>query len=60
MSILIHLAVLTAVVLASARYIQGVRVKSTPAAIGVAAVFGLLNWLLAGLHQDAAVRCRPS
>jgi uncharacterized membrane protein YvlD (DUF360 family) len=49
MSIIFHLAVLTAVVLASARFIQGVRVKSIPAAIGVAAVFGLLNWLLAGL-----------
>jgi uncharacterized membrane protein YvlD (DUF360 family) len=49
MSILIHLAVLTVTVLVSARYIQGVRVKSTPAAIGVAAVFGLLNWLLAGI-----------
>ena len=46
MSILLHLAVLTVVVLVSARYIQGVRVKSTPAAIGVAVVFGLLNWLL--------------
>jgi uncharacterized membrane protein YvlD (DUF360 family) len=49
MSIILHLAVLTVVVLASARYIQGVRVKSTPAAIGVAAVFALLNWLLAGI-----------
>ena len=49
MSILIHLAVLTLVVLASARYIQGVRVKSTPAAIGVAVVFSLLNWLLGWL-----------
>lgn len=49
MSILIHLAVLTLAVLVSARYIQGVRVKSTPAAIGVAVVFGLLNWLLAWL-----------
>jgi uncharacterized membrane protein YvlD (DUF360 family) len=49
MSIILHLAVLTAVVLASARFIQGVRVKSIPAAIGVAAVFGLLNWLLAGI-----------
>jgi uncharacterized membrane protein YvlD (DUF360 family) len=49
MSILIHLVVLTLVVLASARYIQGVRVKSVPAAIGVAGVFGLLNWLLAGI-----------
>ena len=49
MSILIHLAVLTLTVVASARYIHGVKVKSTPAAFGIAAVFGLLNWALAGL-----------
>jgi putative membrane protein len=49
MRILLHLALLTATVLLSARYIAGVRVKSTPAAIGVAVVFSLLNWLLGGL-----------
>jgi uncharacterized membrane protein YvlD (DUF360 family) len=49
MRILVHLALLTVTVLLSARYIAGVRVKSTPAALGVALVFGVLNWLLAGL-----------
>jgi uncharacterized membrane protein YvlD (DUF360 family) len=49
MWILIHLAVLTVTVLASARYIQGVRVKSAPAAVGVAVVFSVLNFALAWL-----------
>lgn len=49
MRILLHLALLTATVLLSSRYIAGVRVKNTPAAIGVAVVFSLLNWLLGGL-----------
>jgi putative membrane protein len=49
MRILLHLALLTATVLLSSRYIAGVRVKSTPAAVGVAVVFSLLNWLLGGL-----------
>lgn len=49
MRILLQLAVLTVTVLASARLIQGVKVKSIPAAVGVAVVFSLLNWLLAGL-----------
>ena len=49
MRILLQLGVLTVTVLASARFIQGVKVKSVPAAVGVAVVFSLLNWLLAGL-----------
>jgi putative membrane protein len=49
MRILLHLALLTVTVLLSARYIAGVRIKSTPAAIGVALVFSVLNWLLGGL-----------
>jgi uncharacterized membrane protein YvlD (DUF360 family) len=49
MYVLIHLALLTITVLVSARYIHGVRIKSTPAAIGVAVVFSVFNWLLAGL-----------
>ncbi len=50
MHMLIHLVVLTAVVLLSARLIPGVRVKSLAAALGVAVVFSLINffvgWLL--------------
>ncbi len=46
---LVQLAVLVVVVLASARYIQGVKVTSTPAALGVAVVFSLLNWGLSWL-----------
>ena len=49
MRMLLHLAVLTATVLLSSRYIAGVRVKSAPAALGVAVVFSLLNWLLGWL-----------
>ena len=47
--ILLQLAILTITVLASARFIEGVKVKSIPAAVGVAVVFSLLNWLLGGL-----------
>ena len=49
MYVLVHLAVLTITVLASACYIRGVKINSVPAAIGVAIVFSLFNWLLAGL-----------
>jgi putative membrane protein len=49
MRTLIHLGVLTAVVLIASRFIAGVRVKSTPAAVLVAAVFGVANWLLGGV-----------
>jgi putative membrane protein len=49
MHILIHLAVLTVTVLLAARYIRGVHVKSMPAAIGVALVFSLLNFLIGWL-----------
>jgi putative membrane protein len=49
MRILLHLALLTATVLLSARYIAGVRIKSVPAALGVAVLFSGLNWLLGGL-----------
>jgi putative membrane protein len=49
MRILLHLALLTATVLLSSRYIAGVRVKSTPAAVGVAVVFSVLNWLIGWL-----------
>src|SRR5687767_6459817 len=49
MQVLAQLALLTVTVLAAARYIPGVKIKSTPSALGVALVFSLLNWLLAGL-----------
>jgi uncharacterized membrane protein YvlD (DUF360 family) len=49
MHALVHLAVLTLTVLVSARYIRGVRITSVPAAVGVAVVFSLFNWLLGGL-----------
>jgi uncharacterized membrane protein YvlD (DUF360 family) len=49
MQTLAQLAILTLTVLAAARYIRGVRVTSVPAAVGVAVVFSVLNWLLAGL-----------
>jgi putative membrane protein len=49
MRILIHLAVLTITVLLAARFIRGVKVKSIPAAAGVAVVFSLLNWLIGWL-----------
>jgi uncharacterized membrane protein YvlD (DUF360 family) len=49
MLILLRLAILTATVLLCARFIQGVKVKSIPAAVGVAVVFSVLNWLLAGV-----------
>jgi putative membrane protein len=49
MRILLQLGLLTVTVLASARLIRGVKVKSVPAAVGVAVVFSLLNWLLGGL-----------
>jgi putative membrane protein len=49
MHIIIHLAVLTVSVLLAARFIRGVHVKSFPAAIGVAVVFSLLNWLIGWL-----------
>lgn len=49
MHVLVHLAVLTLTVLVAARYIQGVRINSSPAAVGVAVVFSLANWLLGGL-----------
>jgi putative membrane protein len=51
MHALAHLVVLTLTVLVAARYIQGVHVKNTPAAVGVAVVFSLLNWMLAGVLQ---------
>ena len=49
MHALAHLVVLTLTVLVAARYIHGVHVKSMPAAVGVAVVFSLLNWMLGGL-----------
>jgi putative membrane protein len=49
MLILLRLAILTATVLLCARFIQGVKVKSIPAAVGVAVVFSVLNWLLGGI-----------
>jgi uncharacterized membrane protein YvlD (DUF360 family) len=49
MRILLHLALLTLAVVLSARYITGVKIKSTPAALGVAVVFSILSWLLSGL-----------
>jgi uncharacterized membrane protein YvlD (DUF360 family) len=49
MRILLHLALLTLAVVLSARYITGVKIKSAPAALGVAVVFSILNFLLSGL-----------
>jgi uncharacterized membrane protein YvlD (DUF360 family) len=49
MHALVHLVVLTLTVLVAAKYIRGVKIASTPAAVGVAVVFSLMNWLLAGL-----------
>ncbi len=46
MQTLIHLAVLTGVVLLASRFIAGVRIASLPAAIPVALVFSVFNWLL--------------
>ena len=46
MHALIHVAVLTGVILLASRLIAGVRVQSTPAAIGTALAFSVLNWLL--------------
>ncbi len=51
MRILLHLALLTVTVLACARYLTGVRVKSAPAALGVAVLFSVFNWLLGGLLE---------
>jgi putative membrane protein len=48
-TLIVHLVVLTAAVLLSARLIPGVRVKSVPAAIGTAAVFSVLNFCLSWL-----------
>jgi uncharacterized membrane protein YvlD (DUF360 family) len=47
MRMLVHLAVLTATVLLGSRFISGVKVKNPVAAIAVAVVFSLFNWLLA-------------
>jgi putative membrane protein len=49
MHALIHIVVLTLTVLAAARYIRGVQINSAPAAVAVAIVFSLFNWLLGGL-----------
>lgn len=46
---LLHLAVLTGVVLALARFLPGVHVRSTGSAVVVAVVFSLLNWALGWL-----------
>lgn len=46
MQTLIHLAVLTGVVLLASRFIAGVKITSAPAAVPVALVFSVFNWLL--------------
>jgi putative membrane protein len=46
MHTLLHIGVLTGTVVLASRLIPGVRVKSTPAAIGVAVVFSVLNFLV--------------
>ena len=46
MHTLIHIAVLCGVVLLASRVISGVKVSSVPAAIPVALVFSVSNWLL--------------
>lgn len=51
MSTIAHLVILTLTVLGAAHFIKGVRVTSVPAAIGVAVLFSVLNWLLGGIIQ---------
>ena len=46
MHTLIHLAVLSGVVLLGSRFIAGVKITSVPAAVPVALVFSVFNWLL--------------
>ena len=50
---LLHLAVLTFTVLALARFLPGVRVKSALSAFAVAVVFSLLNFFLGWLVKVA-------
>jgi putative membrane protein len=50
---LLHLAVLTLTVLALARLLPGVHIRSTASAIGVAVVFSLLNFFLGWLIKVA-------
>jgi putative membrane protein len=49
MYMLLHLAMLTGTVLLLARFLPGVRIKSTGSAIGVAVVFSLLNFFVGWL-----------
>lgn len=46
MHALLHVAILTGVILLAARMIRGVRIQSVSAALVVALVFSLLNWVL--------------
>ncbi len=53
MYILLHLAVLTLTVLALARFLPGVHIRSTSTAVVVAVVFSLLNFFLGWLVKVA-------
>jgi putative membrane protein len=50
---LLHLAVLTVTILALARFLPGVRVKSALSALAVAVVFSLLNFFLGWIVKVA-------
>lgn len=49
MNTLLHLAVLTVTVLALARILPGIKVKSWGSALVVALVFSVLNWMIGWL-----------
>jgi uncharacterized membrane protein YvlD (DUF360 family) len=53
MYILLHLAVLTLTVLALARFLPNVRIRSVASAVAVAVVFSLLNFFLSWLIKVA-------
>jgi putative membrane protein len=55
MHIVLHVALLTATVLLLARFLPGVRIKSTGTAAIVAVVFSLLNWAVGWLIAGALV-----
>ena len=52
---LLHLAVLTLTILALARLLPGVRVRSTLSALAVAVVFSLLNFFLGWIVKVALI-----
>lgn len=48
---LLHLVVLTATIVALARFLPGVRVKNTGSAVVVAVVFSILNFLIGWIFK---------